>query len=99
MTNNEAIYFAAWILLTAVVLAGLWRIARGPSLFDRLVGFDTIMIAIVGWIVVFSIHERTGEFLELILVVTALGFFATVAYYYYLSQPSGHSGEGNQGEE
>lgn len=80
------VYFAVWLLLLFVAWAGLWRIARGPTVFDRIIGFDTVMVAIVGWIVVFSIRERTAEYLELVVVVTGLGFFATVSYFYYLSQ-------------
>lgn len=86
MTPHDLVFFAGWLLLLLVALAGLWRIARGPTVFDRIIGFDTAMVAIVGWIVVFSIHQRTAEYLELVLVVTALGFFATVSYFYYLSQ-------------
>lgn len=93
-------YPAAWGVLGAVVLAGLWRLAAGPSLLDRLVGFDTAVIAIIGWIVMFSIRERTGEYLELIIVVTALGFLTTVSYFYYLSQPDRQLGQNfHRGDE
>lgn len=79
-------YFLGCTLLLAVVGIGFLRIARGPTLFDRIIGFDTIMIAIVGWLALFSIHVATTEYIELIIVVAALGFFATVCYVYYLSQ-------------
>jgi multisubunit Na+/H+ antiporter MnhF subunit len=95
MTLTEIGTFAGWLLLLGVVAAGGWRIARGPTLFDRLIGFDTVTIAVVGWLVLFSIATGTGEYLELIVVVTALGFFTTVAFFYYLSQrddrAAGHS--------
>ena len=82
------VFVLGWVTLLGVVAAGFWRIARGPSVFDRIIGFDTVMIAIVGWLVLFSIHVGTREYLELIIVVTALGFFTTVSYFYYLSQPT-----------
>lgn len=87
MTFLDFVYYGGWILLLGVVAVGFWRIARGPTLFDRIIGFDIAMIAVVGWLVLFSIRVRTDEYLELIIVVTALGFFATVSYFYYLSQP------------
>lgn len=83
----DVAYLVGWVLLLGVMAAGAWRIARGPTVFDRLIGFDTIMIAVVGWLVLFSIRVGTEEYLELIIVVTALGFLTTVAYFYYLSQP------------
>jgi multisubunit Na+/H+ antiporter MnhF subunit len=89
---------AGWCLLTAVAFAGLWRIARGPTIFDRIIGLDTALIAVVGMIVLFSIAERTGEHLELVIVITALGFFTTVAYFYYQSQSSAKIGERDREE-
>ena len=85
----ELIYFPGWVVLLGVIAAGLWRLARGPSVFDRIIGFDTVMVAMVGWLVLFSIRAGTEEYLELIMVVTALGFFTTVAYFYYFSQSDG----------
>ncbi len=99
MSITDLGYFAGWILLLGVMAAGGWRIARGPTLFDRIIGFDTVMIAIVGWIVLFSIRVRTGEYLELVIVVTALGFFATVSYFYYLSQRGDGAGPAAPGGE
>jgi len=89
MSFWDSAYLIGWIALLGVMAAGFWRIARGPTVFDRLIGFDTIMVAVVGWLVIFSVRVGTEEYLELIIVVTALGFFTTVAYFYYLSQPEG----------
>ncbi len=86
------VYFGGWLLLLLAVSAGLWRIARGPTNLDRIVGFDAVMVALVGMIVLFSIRERTAEYVELILLVTALGFLTTVSYFYYFSQPNRQSG-------
>ena len=89
MNGTETTYLIGWCLLTVVVGVGFWRIARGPTVFDRIIGFDTALIAVAGMIILFSIAERSGEHLDLIIVITALGFFTTVAYFYYLSQTSG----------
>jgi multisubunit Na+/H+ antiporter MnhF subunit len=97
MNAFEIAYIAGWCLLTAVVGVGFWRITRGPTVFDRLIGFDTTLIGVAGMIILFSIAGRTGEHLELIIVITALGFFTTVAYFYYLSQAAGKIGERDNG--
>lgn len=98
MNGIDPGYFTGWCLLTAVIAAGFWRIARGPTVFDRLIGFDTALIGVAGNIILFSIAERTSEHLELIIVITALGFFTTVAYFYYLSQSAPKTGESDHRE-
>lgn len=86
-------YYLGVIVMLAVIVFGFLRLAIGPTTLDRMVGFDTITIAVTALIALFSIHAGTTEYMELILVMTALGFFTTVAYYYYLSQPKQRSGE------
>ncbi len=89
----DAAYIVGWAVLLGVIACGGWRMTCGPSTLDRLVGFDTLAVAVLGLLVLFSIREGTAEYVEFILIVTALGFFATVCYYYYLSQPRRRSGE------
>lgn len=86
-------YYAGWAVAFAVAVAGVYRIAAGPSTLDRLVGFDTLTAAVVAMIVIVSIHRHTADYMELILIITGLGFFTTVAFYYYLCQPKRRSGE------
>ncbi len=76
-----------------VVLAGLYRLIVGPSTLDRLVEFDTLTAAVVGLLVIVSIHQNTTVYMELILLITGLGFFTTVAFFYYLSQSKQRFGE------
>lgn len=92
MLANLGFYAGLAVALT-VLFAGCVRILRGPTTLDRVVGFDTFVVAVVAMTALFSIRERTAEYVELILVVTALGFFSTVCFYYYLAQPRKKSGE------
>jgi multicomponent Na+:H+ antiporter subunit F len=86
-------FYTGAAVVLAVLAAGCWRILRGPTTLDRVVGLDTLTVAIVGLTALFSIRANTAEYVELILVVTALGFFTTVCFYYYLSQPRKQGGE------
>lgn len=74
------------VLLTIAILLGLWRLARGPTVIDRILAFDLITTCVVGLIVLFCIRWRTGMYLELILIFSLLGFCGTVAFVYYLSR-------------
>lgn len=83
MTNVLPLAFG---LLTLAIGCGLVRLARGPTVIDRIVAFDLITTSAVGMIVLLSIRWRTALYLELILVFSLLGFFGTVAFVYYLSR-------------
>lgn len=74
------------ILTTSVALAGLAlagllclvRLVRGPSLANRIVALDTMLVVIVTGIAVAA--ARTGEynFLDVMVVAALLGFVGTV---------------------
>ena len=86
MTWIDIFYFLGWLIFAPGLIVGIWRIAVGPTTLDRMVGFDLLTITVVALMILFSVREGTGEYLELIIIVTALSFFSTVAYFYYLSQ-------------
>jgi multisubunit Na+/H+ antiporter MnhF subunit len=80
------VLYAAFGILTLAVALGLLRLARGPTVIDRIMAFDLITTGAVGMIVLLSIQWRTALYLELILIFSLLGFFGTVAFVYYLSR-------------
>ncbi|MFN7138802.1 MAG: monovalent cation/H+ antiporter complex subunit F [Limisphaerales bacterium] len=73
-----------YAVLTVSVLLGLIRLAKGPTVLDRIIAFDIITSCVVGMIVLLSIQWQTSMFLELILIFTLLGFFGAVAFVFYL---------------
>ncbi len=77
----------AELALTVSILLGLYRLARGPHVIDRVMAFDLITTCAVGMIVLLSIQWGTPLYLELILIVTLLGFLTTVAFVFYLNKP------------
>ncbi len=80
---------------TAFLLSGvaIWRITRGPTTLDRMVGLDAVLVALVTMVAMFSLQANAVGFLEMIILLTALGFFTTVVFYYYLAQPKRRAGE------
>jgi multicomponent Na+:H+ antiporter subunit F len=76
----------AFALLTGAVALALYRLARGPTVIDRILAFDTIASCAVGMIVLLAIQQRTAVYLELILIFSLLGFVGAVAFAHYLSQ-------------
>lgn len=71
------------MLLAAAGLA-LYRLLAGPTLLDRIVGFDMGAICIVGMIALLSLYWKTDVFLEIMVIFSLLGFVGTVAFVSYL---------------
>ncbi|MCX8157910.1 MAG: monovalent cation/H+ antiporter complex subunit F [Verrucomicrobiae bacterium] len=76
----------SFVLLFVAILLGLYRLARGPTVLDRVLAFDLITTCAVGMIILLSIQWQTPLFLELILVFALLGFLTTVAFVVHLRQ-------------
>ncbi|CAN5679751.1 monovalent cation/H+ antiporter complex subunit F [soil metagenome] len=62
----------------------LIRIVRGPTPFDRVLAFDAAILNVVGAFILDSILLRTGYYLDVILVVTLLGFLGLLTLTAYL---------------
>lgn len=90
---ESVLYPLGWAVALLLATVAIWRISIGPTTLDRMVGLDAIAVAFVTIIALFSLQNHSVGFLELILLLTALGFFTTVSFYYYLAQPKSRSGE------
>lgn len=66
--------------LSLAVLLNLWRLLRGPSLMDRVLAVNTMVINIIALIILFGIQQRTTIFFEAALLFAMFGFISTVAY-------------------
>ncbi|MEM1157043.1 MAG: monovalent cation/H+ antiporter complex subunit F [Verrucomicrobiota bacterium] len=89
------------VILMFGILAGLFRMAVGPTILDRILAFDMVAISAVALMGILSIKWHTELFLELILVFSLLGFFGTVALVFYLQQtyPAYRADEPEQEDE
>jgi multisubunit Na+/H+ antiporter MnhF subunit len=75
---NWAVDISFWLVMAAVALAFL-RLARGPSLADRVVALDMMTILIVAFCGLFAIVSADAAFLDVAVVLALVGFLATVA--------------------
>lgn len=69
----------AIVLLAAGGACFLARIVAGPSLADRVIAVDGLVITIVAAIVLNSIRTDSDWFLDVALVVAFVGFVGTTA--------------------
>ena len=74
-----AIDFAFALLLVAMALAFL-RLARGPSLPDRVVAIDLITVLAVAFSALFAVASDEPAFLDVAIALALVAFLATVAF-------------------
>ena len=88
--------FPSWLGVTDIVFAMLIlamflafiRLARGPSLPDRVVAFDVMTVAAAGILAVDTIAIGQAVFLDAAIVLALISFLATVAFARYLERSS-----------
>lgn len=66
------------VLVVAGGLALVRVLLPGTSVADRVVALDLLLLLVVMGIAVFSIERDTGAFLDVLIVVSLLGFVGTV---------------------
>ncbi|WP_345792937.1 K+/H+ antiporter subunit F [Thauera sp. JM12B12] len=76
---EHALHFG-FAAISLALLLNLWRLLRGPTLMDRVLAVDTMVINVIALIILFGIQQRTTIFFEAALLFAMFGFIATVAY-------------------
>ncbi len=78
------------VILTFIILIPLYRIYRGPTIYDRMLGAGTIgtktlvLIVIIGFV-----YGRFDMFLDITLAYAVLNFIGVVAIAKYLNSARG----------
>ena len=70
----------AYLAVSIGLLFNLWRLAQGPSLMDRVLAIDTMVINVIALIILYGIQEGTTIYFEAALLFAMFGFISTVAY-------------------
>lgn len=72
--------------LIAAVLFCLYRVARGPSLPDRVVGLDLLSSVTVGFIAVYAVVSGEIIYIDVAMVLALIAFLGTVAFAYFIEK-------------
>ncbi|MGF1477820.1 MAG: cation:proton antiporter [Geminicoccaceae bacterium] len=70
----------AFALLIASLLLTVLRLARGPSLPDRVVALDLVTVLAVAFSALFAIASDEPAFLDVAIALALVAFLATVAF-------------------
>ncbi|KAF1719106.1 K+/H+ antiporter subunit F [Pseudoxanthomonas wuyuanensis] len=66
------------------MLMALWRVLRGPSVPDRILGLDTLSIAAIAELMLFGMYLDSPVYFEAALIIALLGFVSTVVLSKYV---------------
>lgn len=69
----------AFLALIAGQILSMVRLVVGPSVGDRILALDTMVINALGLVVVLGIHQGVRVYFEVALLIAMLGFVSTVA--------------------
>ena len=61
-------------------LLNLYRLALGPSVADRVLALDTMVVNSIALLVLFGILTDTAVYFEAALLFAMVGFISTVAF-------------------
>lgn len=70
---------ASQILLVLAMACAAFRMIRGPSAQDRVLGLDTLYVNAMLLLLVFGIDSGSQIYFEAALIIALLSFVATVA--------------------
>lgn len=82
--TETAVVTGALAVVGICIVLCLVRMIRGPTLFDRVLAFDCIVLNLVGAALLLSIRLGTSVFMDVVLVVALLGFLGTISLAAYL---------------
>lgn len=68
---------AAYLVLAAAFVAFAFRLVRGPTLADRVIAIDGMLMVGLGLIVVQAEDTGRGAFLQVAVLLTLVGFIGT----------------------
>jgi multicomponent Na+:H+ antiporter subunit F len=79
-----AVYWTAYLLLGGGALLALVRLARGPSLLDRVVATDVLLVIVSAGLAVYAALARDPTVVPVLVVVSLLGFVGSVSVARYI---------------
>ena len=64
----------------------IWRLARGPSLADRIVALELTSMLMVGIVLIGVASGNSSRMIDVAAIIALVGFLGTATFAYYLGQ-------------
>jgi len=82
LTSTILIALALHIIMVSIAV---WRVWRGENVIDRLIGVELVSTLFLAILVLVSLIYRDNIYLDVALVLGALGFIGTIALAKYVA--------------
>jgi multicomponent Na+:H+ antiporter subunit F len=79
------VFQAALVLHTVLIMVVAWRIWRGKTIVDRLIGVELMTTLLMAILVLLGLIDRNPIYLNIAIALAALGFVTTIALAKYLA--------------
>ncbi len=73
-----------FVLVGLATALTLWRLAKGPTMADRILALDTLAIDAIALVVLMGLSRGISFSFEAALLIAMMGFVGTVALCKYL---------------
>jgi len=81
----EIALIVALALHVFMVAIAVWRVWRGENVIDRLIGVELVTTLFLAILVLVSLSLRESIYIDIALVLGALGFVGTIALAKYIA--------------
>jgi multicomponent Na+:H+ antiporter subunit F len=86
MSLNEYLNWIIIPILGLSVILVFIRFLKGPSLPDRVIALDMLILISICIIGIYSIQTNQSTFLDIAMLFALIAFLSTAAYAFYLEQ-------------
>jgi multicomponent K+:H+ antiporter subunit F len=69
----------AFGMVAVAMSLNVWRLARGPSVPDRILALDTLAINTIALVMLLGLARATAVYFEAALLIAMMGFVGTAA--------------------
>lgn len=83
---NPWVIDAAYMMLTAALILSFIRLAKGPSLPDRVVALELVASIVAGIVGTHAIDTGVASFLDIAIVLALMAFLAAIGFARFLER-------------
>lgn len=76
--------FFAFSCFGAALLINIYRVIRAPTIGDRILALDTMVVNVIALLALFGILKGTTVYFEASMIFAMTGFVSTVSYTRFL---------------
>jgi multisubunit Na+/H+ antiporter MnhF subunit len=68
---------AIYVVLSVAFVLFAYRLARGPSLADRVIGIDGMLVSGISLLIANAVETERGTFMQVAVLLTLVSFIGT----------------------